>query len=95
MKLMTDTARLNRDYEVEMWTGVYHLGNSIVTNSLDDCLTTVTFLEDHLPKSTNYNAIAIHGTLICYYIRKKEYDEAHNHIRRFVEILPSLTLTRK
>jgi tetratricopeptide (TPR) repeat protein len=95
MKLMTDTARLNRDYEVEMWTGVYHLGNSIVTNSLDDCLTTVSFLEDHLPKSTNYNAIAIHGTLICYYIRKKEYDEAHSHIRRFVEILPSLTLTRK
>ncbi|KAI8331150.1 hypothetical protein BC941DRAFT_439130 [Chlamydoabsidia padenii] len=93
MKLMTDAARINRDYEVDMWTGVYHLGNLIVTNKLDDCSVIVTLLEDHLSKSTNYNAIAIHGTLLCYYIRKQEYEEARIHIRKFVEILPSLTLT--
>ncbi|CAO3590799.1 unnamed protein product [Absidia cylindrospora] len=93
MKLMADTARINRDYEAEIWLGVYSLANSIVTNQLEDCLIVVSHLESHIASSTEYNAIAIHGTLICYYIRKQNYDEAYLHINPFLELLPSLTVT--
>jgi hypothetical protein len=95
IKLMADTARINRDYEAEIWLGVYNLGNSIVINKLDDCSATVVLLETQVSKTTIYNAIAIHGTLICYYIRKRNYDLAHSHIGPFLEILPCLTVTRK
>ncbi|ORZ21135.1 hypothetical protein BCR42DRAFT_345789 [Absidia repens] len=93
IKLMADTARINRDYEAEIWLAVYNLGNSIVNNTLDDCSAPVLLLETQVGKTTNYNAIAIHGTLLCYYIRKQNYDLAHSHIGSFLEILPSLTVT--
>ncbi|KAI8086298.1 uncharacterized protein BX664DRAFT_335464 [Halteromyces radiatus] len=92
-KLMAETARVNRDYEAEIWLGVYHLGNSLVTNKLDDCSATIYHLESQTINTTDYNAIAIHGTLICYYIRKLNYEQAHSHIKPFLELLPSLTLT--
>lgn len=95
LKLMADTARINRDYEVEKWLGVYSLGNSIVTDKLDDCSSVVSVLESNLANCTDYNAIAIHGTLLCYYIRRRKYDEAHSHIGLFLERLPMLTVTRK
>jgi hypothetical protein len=92
---MADTARINRDYEVEKWLAVYSLGNSIVTDKLDDCSSVVSILESNIANCTDYNAIAIHGTLFCYYIRKRKYDEAHSHIGLFLERLPMLTVTRK
>ncbi|KAI8343565.1 hypothetical protein BC941DRAFT_411733 [Chlamydoabsidia padenii] len=93
LELMADTARINRDYEVKKWLGIYSIGNAIVTDKMADCSSAVSDLESGIANSTDYNAIAIHGTLICYYIRKQDYDEAHPHIKAFLELLPSLTVT--
>ncbi|CAO3629174.1 unnamed protein product [Cunninghamella blakesleeana] len=93
MKLMTDTARTNRDYEAEIWLNVYHLGNAIICDQLDSCGETIPHLESQYSNTSKFNAIAIHGSLLCYYARKRNYDKAIFHLEEFMKILPALTIT--
>ncbi|KAI8086018.1 uncharacterized protein BX664DRAFT_334708 [Halteromyces radiatus] len=93
LKQMADTAHSNGDYEAEIWLGVYHVGNAIVTDRLRDCEPFVVLLEHHLKQAADYNRIAIHGTLLCYYARCQNYELARRHTRHLVSILPSLTVT--
>lgn len=95
LKQMAETARSNGDYEAEIWLGVYHIGNAIVVNRLVECEPFVVLLEHHLKQAVDYNRIAIHGTLLCYYARCQKYDMSRRHMRHLVGILPSLTVTRK
>ncbi|KAI8336142.1 hypothetical protein BC941DRAFT_428418 [Chlamydoabsidia padenii] len=93
LKQMADTARSNGDYEVEIWLGVYHVVNAIVVDRLVECEPFVVLLEHHLKQAVDYNRIAIHGTLLCYYARCQKYDMSRRHMRHLVSILPSLTVT--
>ncbi|CAO3591042.1 unnamed protein product [Absidia cylindrospora] len=93
LKQMADTAHSNGDYEAEIWLGVYHVGNAIVGDRLRECEPFVVLLEHHLKQAADYNRIAIHGTLLCYYARCQNYDLSRRHTRYLVAILPSLTVT--
>ncbi|KAI8344260.1 hypothetical protein BC941DRAFT_408182 [Chlamydoabsidia padenii] len=93
LKQMADTAHSNGDYEAEIWLGVYHVANAIVVDRLVECEPFVVLLEHHLKQAVDYNRIAIHGTLLCYYSRCQKYDMSRRHMRHLVSILPSLTVT--
>ncbi|KAI9307012.1 hypothetical protein BJ944DRAFT_228992 [Cunninghamella echinulata] len=94
MNLMAETARVNRDYEAEIWLNVYNLGNAIIKDQLEDiCDEIIPHLESQHLNTSKYNAIAIHGTLLCYYARKNNYDQAIHHMNLFMDILPALTIT--
>ena len=95
LKQMADTAHGNGDFEAEIWMGVYNIGNAIVIDQMADCSPYVALLETHVTTAADYNRIAIHGTLVCYYARKHMYDLAKRHVQKLVTILPSLTVTRK
>lgn len=95
LKQMADTAHSNNDFEAEIWLGVYNIGNAIVIDRMADCLPYVALLEAHVKDAADYNRIAIHGTLVCYYARKKMYDLARRHTQKLIHILPLLTVTRK
>lgn len=95
LKEMADTAHSNCDFEAEIWLGVYNIGNALIMDRLRDCEPFVALLETHLKQSADYNRIAIHGTLLCYYARVRNYEFARKHTRHLVAILPLLTVTRK
>lgn len=95
LKQMADTAHSNCDFEAEIWLGVYNIGNALIMDRLRDCEPFVALLETHLKQSADYNRIAIHGTLLCYYARTRNYEHARKHTRSLVAILPLLTVTRK
>jgi hypothetical protein len=95
LKQMADTAHSNSDFEAEIWLGVYNIGNAIVIDRMADCIPYVALLETHVKDAADYNRIAIHGTLVCYYARKQMYDLARRHIQKMIHILPLLTVTRK
>jgi hypothetical protein len=95
LKQMADTAHSNGDYEAEIWLGVYNIGNAIVIDRMADCGPYVSLLEAHTKEAADYNRIAIHGTLVCYYARNHVYDAARRHIQKLINNLPSLTVTRK
>lgn len=95
LKQMADTAHSNGDFEAEIWLGVYNIGNAIVMDNMDVCAPYVSLMEAHVKEAADYNQIAIHGTLVCYYARNHIYDMARRHMQRFINILPSLTVTRK
>jgi hypothetical protein len=94
LKQMADTAHSNGDFEAEIWLGVYNVGNAIVIDRMTDCAPYVALLEAHVKEAADYNRIAIHGTLVCYYARHHMYDAARRHIQKLVNNLPSLTVTR-
>ncbi|KAL0091054.1 hypothetical protein F4703DRAFT_1400836 [Phycomyces blakesleeanus] len=93
LQQMASTARNNGDSEVDIWLGVYHVGNSIVTNRLHECLAFVSLLEAHFHETPIYNQIAIHGTLVCYYAKTRNYEQAREHTQKLIAILPALTGT--
>ncbi|KAI9271789.1 hypothetical protein BDA99DRAFT_500982 [Phascolomyces articulosus] len=93
LKQMADTAHSNGDYEAEIWLGVYNIGNAIVMDRLRDCDPFVALLEAHVKQAADYNKIAIHGTLIAYYARARNYEYARRHLRNLVNSLPALTVT--
>ncbi|ORX45471.1 hypothetical protein DM01DRAFT_1311751 [Hesseltinella vesiculosa] len=93
LKQMADTARSNGDYEAEIWLGVYHVANAIVVDRVHECESFVVMLEHHVKQAADYNRIAIHGTLLCYYARHGDYDLARKHYKYLVTILPALTIT--
>ncbi|KAF7728389.1 hypothetical protein EC973_006197 [Apophysomyces ossiformis] len=93
LRQMADTARCNGDYEAETWLGVYHVGNAIVTDQVQDCSPFVALLESHTKDMADYSRIAIHGTLMGYYARVRQYELARHHVHKLVGILPSLTVT--
>ncbi|KAI9478765.1 MAG: hypothetical protein EXX96DRAFT_572195 [Benjaminiella poitrasii] len=93
LKEMTNTAHSNCDFEAEIWLCVYHTGNALIMDRLRECEPFVALLEAHLKQSAEYNRIAIHGTLLCYYARIKSYENARRHTRSLVTILPLLTVT--
>jgi hypothetical protein len=95
LKQMADTAHRNGDFEAEIWLGVYNVGNAIVMDRMGDCSPYVALLEAHVREAADYNCIAIHGTLVCYYARIHTYDLARRHIQKLIDILPLLTVTRK
>lgn len=95
LKQMADTAHSNGDFEVEIWLGVYNIGNAIVMDRMTDCSPYVALLEAHVQDAADYNRVAIHGTLVCYYARNHLYDMARRHIQKLMNDLPSLTITRK
>jgi hypothetical protein len=95
LKQMADTAHTNCDSEAEIWLGVYNIGNCMIMDRLRECEAFVALLETHLKDSADYNRIAIHGTLLCYYARTRNYANARTHTRNLVNILPKLTVTRK
>ena len=95
LKQMADTAHSNGDYEAEIWLGVFNIGNAIVMDRLRDCDPFVALLEAHVKQAADYNKIAIHGTLISYYARARNYEYARRHLRSLVNSLPALTVTRK
>jgi hypothetical protein len=95
LKQMADTAHSNCDFEAEIWLGVYNIGNALIMDRLRECEPFVALLETHLKHSADYNRIAIHGTLLCYYARCRNYEYARRHTRCLVAILPLLTVTRK
>ncbi|GAA5811152.1 hypothetical protein MFLAVUS_004581 [Mucor flavus] len=93
LKQMANTAHSNGDYEAEIWLSVYNIGNAIVIDRMADCSPYVTLLEAHIKNAADYNRIAIHGTLVCYYARNHMYELARRHIQKLVNILPELTVT--
>ncbi|KAI8374416.1 uncharacterized protein BYT42DRAFT_639583 [Radiomyces spectabilis] len=93
LKQMADIAHANGDFEAEIWLGVYHVANAIVMDQLPECAPFVSLLEVHRKKAADYNRIAIHGTLLCYYARSLNNRKAVFHYRMLVSILPSLTVT--
>ncbi|KAG1471599.1 hypothetical protein G6F56_002035 [Rhizopus delemar] len=93
LKQMADAAHSNGDFEAEIWLGVYHVGNALITDRLKECEPFVALLETHLKKAADYNKIAIRGTLLCYYARRRNYENAREHTKRLVDILPLLTVT--
>ncbi|KAI8148161.1 hypothetical protein BJV82DRAFT_594826 [Fennellomyces sp. T-0311] len=93
LKQMADTAHSNGDYEAEIWLGVYNIGNAIIMDRLRDCEPFVSLLETHVKQAADYNKIAIHGTLVCYYARSPNYEYARRHLRSLVNSLPALTVT--
>ncbi|KAI8067021.1 uncharacterized protein B0P05DRAFT_621206 [Gilbertella persicaria] len=93
LKQMADTAHSNCDFEAEVWLSVYNVGNALIMDRLRDCEPFVTLLEAHLKQSADFNRIAIHGTLLCYYARTHNYEYARRHTRHLVAILPLLTVT--
>ncbi|KAI9469638.1 MAG: hypothetical protein EXX96DRAFT_586924 [Benjaminiella poitrasii] len=93
LKQMADTAHSNGDFEAEVWLGVYNVGNAIVIDRMADCAPYVALLEAHVKEAADYNRIAIHGTLVCYYARNHMFDLARRHIQRLVTHLPALTVT--
>lgn len=95
LKEMANTAHSNCDFEAEIWLSVYNVGNALIMDRLRDCAPFIALLEAHLKKSADYNKIAIHGTLLCYYARMRNYESARRHTRSLVSILPLLTVTRK
>jgi hypothetical protein len=95
LKQMADTAHSNCDFEAEIWLGVYNIGNALIMDRLRECEPFVALLETHLKHAADYNRIAIHGTLLCYYARRRNYEYARRHTRCLVAILPLLTVTRK
>lgn len=94
MKDMANTAHTNGDFEAEIWLGVYNVGNGIVVDRMGDCSPYVSLLEAQIKGAADYNSIAIHGTLVCYYARNHMYEAARRHIQKLVQILPKLTVTR-
>lgn len=95
LKQMADTAHSNGDFEAEIWLGVYNVGNALVIDRMADCAPYVALLEAHVKEAADYNRIAIHGTLVCYYARNHIYDLARRHLQKLINNLPSLTVTRK
>ena len=95
LKQMADTAHSNGDFEAEIWLGVYNVGNAIVIDRMADCAPYVALLEAHVKEAADYNRVAIHGTLVCYYARNHMYDLARRHLQKLVNNLSSLTVTRK
>jgi hypothetical protein len=95
LKEMANTAHSNCDFEAEIWLSVYNVGNALIMDRLRDCAPFIALLEAHLKQSADYNKIAIHGTLLCYYARMRNYEGARRHTRSLVSILPLLTVTRK
>ncbi|CEG62750.1 hypothetical protein RMATCC62417_00028 [Rhizopus microsporus] len=93
LKQMADTAHTNGDFEAEIWLGVYHVGNALIVDRLRDCEPYVALLEAHLKQTADYNRIAIHGTLLCYYARCRNYENARKHTKCLMIILPLLTVT--
>ncbi|KAI9311724.1 hypothetical protein BX666DRAFT_1994979 [Dichotomocladium elegans] len=93
LKQMAELAHVNGDYEAEVWIGVYNAGNAIITDRLRDCEPFVTLLEAHIKETADYNQIAIYGTLVCYYARMRNHENARRHLRLLVHSLPSLTVT--
>ncbi|KAI8987603.1 hypothetical protein BDF20DRAFT_277734 [Mycotypha africana] len=93
LKQMANTAHSNCDFEAEIWLSVYNIGNALIMDRLRECEPFVALLETHLKQSADYNRIAIHGTLICYYARIRNYEFARRHTRSLVAILPLLTVT--
>ncbi|KAF7723985.1 hypothetical protein EC973_001445 [Apophysomyces ossiformis] len=93
LKQMADTAHSNGDYEAEIWLGVYNIGNALIKNHLRHCEPFVALLEAHVKQAADYNRIAIHGTLLYYYARSRNYEYARRHTRNLVSILPALTVT--
>ncbi|KAG0795990.1 hypothetical protein G6F22_004998 [Rhizopus arrhizus] len=93
LKQMADTAHSNCDFEAEIWLGVYHVGNALITDRLRECEPFVALLEAHLKQAADYNKIAIHGTLLCYYARRRNYEHARKHTKCLMSILPLLTVT--
>ncbi|GAN05696.1 hypothetical protein MAM1_0099c05170 [Mucor ambiguus] len=93
LKQMANTAHSNCDFEAEIWLGVYNIGNALIMDRLRECEPFVALLETHLKQSADYNRIAIHGTLLCYYARTRNYEYARRHTRSLVAILPLLTVT--
>ncbi|KAI8380592.1 hypothetical protein EDC96DRAFT_491498 [Choanephora cucurbitarum] len=93
LKQMADTAHSNCDFEAEIWLSVYNVGNALIKDRLRDCEPFVALLEAHLKQSEDFNRIAIHGTLLCYYARTRNYEYARRHTRNLVAVLPLLTVT--
>ncbi|KAL9542771.1 hypothetical protein PS6_009636 [Mucor atramentarius] len=93
LKQMADTAHSNGDFEAEIWLGVYNVGNALVIDRMADCAPYVALLEAHVKEAADYNRIAIHGTLVCYYARNHIYDLARRHLQKLINNLPSLTVT--
>ncbi|KAI9008961.1 hypothetical protein CLU79DRAFT_891574 [Phycomyces nitens] len=93
LKQMASTAHSNGDSEAEIWLGVYNVGNCIVTNRLHECLAIVSLLEAHYREAAIYNQIAIHGTLVCYYAKLRNYEQARDHTQKLITVLPALTGT--
>lgn len=95
LKEMANTAHSNCDFEAEVMLSVYQAGNCLIMDRLRECEPFVALLEVHLKQSADYSQIAIHGTLLFYYARIKNYEAARRHTRTLVTILPLLTVTRK
>ncbi|KAI8639281.1 hypothetical protein BD408DRAFT_350303 [Parasitella parasitica] len=93
LKQMANTVHSNCDHEAEIWLSVYNIGNALIMDRLRECEPFVALLETHLKQSADYNRIAIHGTLLYYYARTRNYEYARNHTRNLVTILPLLTVT--
>ncbi|KAI7898063.1 uncharacterized protein BX663DRAFT_526061 [Cokeromyces recurvatus] len=93
MKQMAHTAHANGDFEAEVWLGVYHIGNAIVVDRMANCAPYVALLEAHIKEAADYNRIAIHGTLVCYYARNHMVDMAKRHLQKLIHHLPGLTMT--
>ncbi|KAI8376559.1 uncharacterized protein BYT42DRAFT_575048 [Radiomyces spectabilis] len=93
LKQMADTAHSNSDFEAEIWLGVYNIANALIMDRLRECEPFVALLEAHLKEAADYNRIAIHGTLLCYYARCRSYENARRHTRCLVAVLPALTVT--
>lgn len=96
LRQMADTAHSNGDLEAEVWLSVYNIGNAIVMDRMSHCSPYIALLENHLQKEAcSNNEIAMHGTLVCYYARNHMHHRARCHIQRFINITPSLNVTRK
>ncbi|KAI9311398.1 hypothetical protein BX666DRAFT_2032142 [Dichotomocladium elegans] len=93
LKRMANTAHANGDYEAETWLGVYNIANAIIMDRLFDCEAYVAMLEARAHSAADYNKIAIHGTLVCYYARLSNFVFAKQHLKQLVNALPSLTVT--
>ncbi|KAI9269939.1 hypothetical protein BY458DRAFT_510336 [Sporodiniella umbellata] len=93
LRQMGDLARANCDFEVEIWLAVYHVSNALITDRLKECEPFVVLLEAHLKQAADYNKIVIHGTLLCYYARCRNFKNARRKFQDFVNSLPRLTVT--
>ncbi|KAL0095824.1 hypothetical protein F4703DRAFT_1826999 [Phycomyces blakesleeanus] len=93
LKQMSDTAHSNGDYEAEIWLGVYNIANLLIKNRLKDSEPFAALLEAHLKHAADYNRIAIHGVLLYFYARYRNYENARRHTKYLVQILPALTVT--
>ncbi|CDH51330.1 hypothetical protein RO3G_09281 [Lichtheimia corymbifera JMRC:FSU:9682] len=93
MQLMADTGHRNNDHEVQIHLAIYQVANTCIKWRLHNASPYILWLESKIPTTSEYNQMAIHGVLICYYSRHGDHLHALDHTRGLLDLLPALSMS--